>query len=102
MLMLSLLIELVLRIASSIIMNISLMMSEYDEIVARYCLGAKSSFILPPSGSVLRRLLILQDISVHVKFSTAAFSVCQKIIVHFYYATVSQRMRAFRESEMMK
>ena len=101
MLVLSLLIKLVLRIATRIIINISLM-SEYDEIVAWYCLGAKSSFILPPSGSVLRRLLILQDNSVHVKFSTAAFSVCQKIIVHFYYATVSQRMRAFRESEMMK
>ena len=101
MLVLSLLIKLVLRIATRIIINISLM-SEYDEIVAWYCLGAKSSFILPPSGSVLRCLLILQDNSVHVKFSTAAFSVCQKIIVHFYNATVSQRMRAFRESEMMK
>ena len=58
----------------------------------------QSAFILP-ADLHCRCLLILQDNSVHVKFSVAAFSDCQKRIVHFYYVPVSQRMSAFRESE---
>ena len=74
----------------------------YDEIVAWYCLGGvKSAFILP-ADLHCRCLLILQDNSVHVKFSVAAFSDCQKRIEHFYYMPVSQRKSAFDESEMMK
>ena len=101
MLVLSLLIELVLRIATRIIINISLMSELWWN--RGLVLPRSKEFIHPPSlrlrppaSADFTRYLSPCEI-LHCSFLSLS-----KKIVHFYYATVSQRMRAFRESEMMK